>query len=29
MLDAIQDQMQQDAQVAASVHALGDLLLAG
>jgi hypothetical protein len=29
MLDAIQDQMQQDAQVAAAVHALGDLLLAG
>jgi hypothetical protein len=29
MLDAVQEQMQQDAQVAAAVHALGDLLLAG
>lgn len=29
MLDAIQDQMQQEAQVAAAVHALGELLLAG
>lgn len=29
MLDAIAEQMQQDAQVAAAVHALGDLLLSG
>ena len=29
MLDAIQQQMQGDAQTAAAVHALGDLLLAG
>ena len=29
MLDAVQDQMQADAQTAAAVHALGDLLLAG
>lgn len=28
MLDAVQDQMQQDAQLAAAVHALGGLLLA-
>jgi hypothetical protein len=29
MLDAIQDQMAADAQMAQAVHALGDLLLAG
>lgn len=29
MLDAIEQQMQEDPQVAAAVHALGDLLLAG
>lgn len=29
MLDAVQDQMQAEAQTAAAVHALGDLLLAG
>lgn len=28
MLDAVQDQMQADAQTAAAVHALGELLLA-
>jgi hypothetical protein len=29
MLDAVQEQMQADAQTAAAVHALGELLLAG
>lgn len=29
MLDAVQEQMQADAQTASAVHALGDLLLAG
>lgn len=29
LLDAVQDQMQQDAQAAAAVHALGEWLLAG
>ena len=29
MLDTVQDQMQADAQAAAAVHALGELLLAG
>lgn len=29
LLDSVQDQMQQDTQAAAAVHALGDWLLAG